>query len=61
MRVVLHLEQPRSHSKLFPRVFDLADVQQKLKQLVRTIDAHPMVVEQESLDRVRWSGVTITT
>src|SRR5580658_7553554 len=40
LRVVLHLEQPRTHSKLFPRIYDPADVQQKLKQLVRPIDPH---------------------
>jgi hypothetical protein len=41
----LHLEQPKQHSKLFPRVIDPADVLQKLKQLVRSIDPHPRVFE----------------
>ncbi len=46
---------------LFPRAFDLADVQQKLKQLLRAIDAHPVVVEQGSLDRTKWNGVSVST
>ena len=29
IRIVLQLEQPRHHSKLFPRVIDPADVKQK--------------------------------
>lgn len=45
LRVVLHFEQPVSHSKLFRRAYDPADVQQKLKQLVKPIDSHPSVVE----------------
>ncbi len=39
----LHLEQPKQHSKLFPRAIDPADVLQKLRQLVRSIDPHPRV------------------
>lgn len=31
LRVVLHLEQPKSHSKSFPRVFDPAKVQQEVE------------------------------
>jgi hypothetical protein len=61
VRVVLHLEQPETHSKLFPRVFKLADVQQKLKQLIRAIDAHPRVVEALSLEGMPWRDVTIST
>ncbi len=44
IRVILHLEQPARHSKLFPRSIDPADVQQKLKQLIRAVDPHPKVV-----------------
>lgn len=36
--VVLHLEQPRKPSKLYPRFFDPAVVRQELKRLVRTLD-----------------------
>ena len=54
LRVALHLEQPKQHSKLFPRVFDPADVTQKLKKLVKPVDAHPAVIEISRMDRVPW-------
>ncbi len=49
LRVVLHLEQPTKHSKLFPRVIDPSKVLAKMKQLLRGVDAHPCVVDQHSL------------
>lgn len=55
IRVVLHLEQPRQTSKLFPRPYDLADVQQKLKQRVRAIDPHPVVTEIGASHSLPWS------
>ena len=54
-RVVLHLEQPMKPSKLFPRQFMLADIQSKLKQLIKPIDAHPLVVEKDDLRYVGWN------
>ncbi len=45
IRIVLQLEQPRAHSKLFPRVIDPAGVKQKLRKSVRAIDPHPIVTE----------------
>jgi len=59
LRVVLHLEQPATHTKLFPRVYDRADVQQKIKQLVKPIDAHPRVVELNNMAHVPWAAVSI--
>lgn len=59
VRVVLHLEQPRTHSKLFPRAYDPADIQQKLKQLVRPIDPHPRVVELANMASVPWDAVSV--
>ena len=59
LRVVLHLEQPKTSSALFPRAFDLADVQQKLKQLVKAIDAHPRVVELQNMAHLPWTAVSI--
>ncbi len=55
LRVVLHLEQPRTHSKLFPRAIDPADVQQRLRQLVKAFDAHALVLEKGRLGKVPWS------
>lgn len=57
LRVVLHLEQPAKHSRLFPRAIDPADIQMKLRQLLKPIDAHPRVVEINNLNGVPW-GVT---
>jgi hypothetical protein len=55
IKVVLHLEQPSTHSKLFPRIFDRADVLQKLKQLIKPIDAHPLVIESSEMNGVSWT------
>lgn len=44
LRVVLHLEQPPAHSRLRPNGgINPADVQQKLRQRLKPIDAHPLV------------------
>ncbi|MYD86787.1 MAG: hypothetical protein F4018_01875 [Acidobacteria bacterium] len=54
--VVLHLEQPARHSKLFPRVADPADLTQRLKQLLKPVDPHPRVVDRLSLHpSMRWT------
>lgn len=45
LRVILHLEQPAKHSRLRPRAINPADVQQKLRKLVKPIDAHPRVID----------------
>lgn len=54
IRVVLHLEQPQKHSKLFPRSIDPAHVKQKLRQVVKAIDAHPKVVEKGRMESCSW-------
>jgi hypothetical protein len=54
LRVVLHLEQPAKHSKLFPRAIDPADVLQRLKQLIKGIDPHPLVLEMGRMNGVAW-------
>lgn len=59
LRVVLHLEQPRVNSKLFRRPYDLANVQQKLKQMLKPIDAHPKVVELGNMQFVPWSAMSL--
>jgi hypothetical protein len=56
LRVVLHLEQPGHASKLFPRAFDLADVQQKLSQVLRPVDPHPRVVETTRMGDLAWNA-----
>lgn len=49
IKVVLHLEQPQKHSKLFPRAIDPAAVKQSLKRQLRAIDAHPSIVNINTL------------
>lgn len=55
IRIVLHLEQPLKHSKLFPRAIDPANVKQRLKQLIKAIDPHPLVLEMGRMQGVAWS------
>jgi hypothetical protein len=55
LRVVLHLEQPAKHSTLFPRAIDPANVQQRLKQLIKAIDPHPLVIEMGRMNGVAWT------
>lgn len=55
IRVVLHLEQPAKHSKLFPRAIDPANVKQVLRRLLKPIDAHPFVAEMAAMGTLAWS------
>ncbi len=49
LKVVLHLEQPAKPSKLFPQVIDPSRLLMKLKQQIKSIDPHPVIVDQNSL------------
>jgi len=55
IRVVLHLEQPSKHSKLHPRAFLLANIQQELRRLVKPIDPHALVLEIARPGTVGWT------
>lgn len=55
LRVVLHLEQPARHSRLFPRAIDPSAVEQKLKQLLKAVDAHLKVLETSQMRSVSWT------
>ena len=55
LRIVLHLEQPLKHSKLYPRAIDPADVTQKLRQILKPIDAHPVVTEMGQMRGLPWT------
>jgi len=55
LRIVLHLEQPTKHSKLFPRAIDPAKIKQRLQQLVKAIDPHPLVVEMNNMGNLAWT------
>lgn len=54
LRVVLHLEQPAKHSKLRPIAINPADVKQKIRQLLKPVDAHPLVVSKANLGALQW-------
>lgn len=56
LRVVLHLEQPAKHSALFPRAIDPANVQQRLRQLIKAIDPHPLVIDMGRMNGVAWTA-----
>ena len=49
LRVVLHLEIPKSPSKLHPGVKHHANLQTKLRQAVRVLDPHARVVDISGL------------
>lgn len=49
IRVVLHMEQPTNPSKLHPNAINPANIKLKLKQRLKSIDAHPLVVDKETL------------
>jgi hypothetical protein len=48
IRIVLHLEQPVIPSKAFPMVGKRANIQARLKRLVKAIDPHPVVVDRSN-------------
>ncbi len=55
--VALHLEQPARSSRLFPRAIDPASIKQKLKQLLKAVDAHPKVFEMGQMRDAPWTVV----
>jgi hypothetical protein len=54
LHVVLHLEQPEAHSRLFPRAINPVDVQQQLRRLIKPIAPHPKVVESTRMQGLPW-------
>lgn len=47
LRVILHIEQARTRSRLNPHVFKPRDLEQKLKQLLKAVDPHPKVTSRD--------------
>ena len=54
IRVVLHLEQVRTPSKLFPRPYDAANVQLKLRHRLQSVDPRARVCDA-STENVPWT------
>lgn len=52
LKVVLHMENPRSHQ----RVVDPADIQQQLRRLLKAVDAHPKVVCIGQMQKLPWTA-----
>lgn len=55
LRIVLHLEQPKKPSRLRRRAIDPKSIAQRLRQLAKPIDAHPLVVERARMGSLPWS------
>jgi hypothetical protein len=55
IRVVLHLELAPHRSKLFASKLDHANIQQRLRQLVKAIDPHSLTVDRSQPNRVPWN------
>jgi hypothetical protein len=55
IHVVLHLEQPQKSTRLTPIAIRPADVQQKLRSLLKPIDAHAVVVEKRNMRNLSWT------
>ncbi len=55
IHVILHVEQVRKPSKLFPRAINPANVKQRLKQLIKFVDPHPRIVETRAMCGVSWT------
>lgn len=51
LRIVAHIEQPPRHMPLV----DVADIKQKLKQVLRAIDLHPKVVSMQDMKAMAWT------
>ena len=54
-RVALHLEQPNGSSRLRPIAFDPANINKKLRQVLKAIDAHPTVVDRQRQHGIPWT------
>ena len=51
LHVIAHIEQPKKHRQ----VVDLADIKQKLRQLLHAVDAHPKVVSMNQMHTLNWT------
>lgn len=51
LHVVAHIEQPARHQQ----VIDPADIKQKLKKLLKAVDAHPRITSISNMNGVGWT------
>lgn len=52
IRCVLHVEQPRSHSRLFPQVIDPANARLKIRQTLRAVDNKAEIGDKTTLNNL---------
>ena len=57
LRVVLLIEQPVSKARLRPRSIDPAHIQQKIRQLLKPVDPHPVVAAMARMGHLSWPVV----
>ena len=55
LRLIYHFEQPAKHSKLFPRTYDILDIQSQIRAELRTIDPHALVIDATRQHKVAWN------
>ena len=56
VRVILHLEQPTPSSRLYQERLCSADISQKLRKKLKSIDPHPLVVSKTTMPpSLQWS------
>jgi hypothetical protein len=55
IRFVLHLEQPRKPSKLYPEVVERSSLQLRLRQKLRVVDEHSLFFEISQMAGCPWS------
>lgn len=48
LRIVLHLEQPKHQSRLFPQAIDVSKLKQKMKPLLKAVDPHFIIMDKET-------------
>lgn len=56
-RIVLHLEPRPNPSRLYNFSIDKADIEMKLKQLLKAIDPHPKVVDMSGVRNLNWTVI----
>ena len=57
IRLIYQFEQPAKHSKLFPKAYDIADMQCKLRQELRIFDPHVQVIDSTTQFKVDWKVI----
>lgn len=61
LRIILHLEQPKNKSKLFPESIDISKLKQKMKPLLKSVDPHFIIMSKDkSSSAISWNVKSIS-